>query len=302
MDDVILDQLPSLTDGLLVAAFAGWNDAGEAATSALQWLLHRRDNRRFAQLDPDEYYDFTAARPVISIDASGLRQLEWPANEWHVIDGTDGQAPLVVFIGVEPQLHWRRFSRTFVDLAQRVGVSKVVLLGAYIQDVPHTRPPRLTGASNDPEWQQRLLSAGVTRSHYQGPTGIVSVVQQAAAELQLPSASIWGVVPHYISAHPNPRVMHALLRALTQTIDIRLDLMSLDREAQTFEQRVDDALRNNPEALEMVRSLEREADGATETAAAEGESLLPDTENLLEELERFLRSRRQDENQGDKPS
>lgn len=294
MDELTLESPPQLQNAILVVAFSGWSDAGSVATSAGRWLLSQWSSRRFATLDPEEYYDFSSTRPEVTLDSRGLRHLAWPANEWFVLSGTPSDRPLVIFLGAEPQLRWRRFTTQLLDLAEQIGVTTVVGLGSLLQDVPHTRPTRLSGSSNDQRMRSRLLAAGVPASGYQGPTSILSVVQDFCRQRGGISASIWGAVPHYISANPNPRVMHAVLQALAQVLDLPLDLASLEQDARTFEERVNGALRANPQVSAMVRSLEEQIDLQTTPALpAAQESPLPSGADLVAELERFLRSRQQ---------
>ncbi|HEY8741638.1 MAG TPA: PAC2 family protein [Chloroflexota bacterium] len=294
MDELTLESPPQLQNAILVAAFSGWSDAGSVATSAGRWLLSQWSSRRFATLDPEEYYDFSSTRPEVTLDSRGLRHLAWPANEWFVLGGTPAERPLVIFLGAEPQLRWRRFTTLFLDLAEQIGVTTVVGLGSLLQDVPHTRPTRLSGSSNDRRMRSRLLAAGVPASGYQGPTSILSVVQDFCRQRGGISASIWGAVPHYISANPNPRVMHAVLQALANVLDLPLDLTSLEQDARTFEEKVNSALRANPQVGAMVRSLEEQIDLQTTPALpAAQESPLPSGADLVAELERFLRSRQQ---------
>ena len=297
MDELTLDDVPRLENAVLVAAFEGWNDAGDVASSATSWLTTHWDSRRFAWLDPEEFYDFTNpnARPQVSLDGRGLRRLTWPANEWFVVNGAPLERPLVVFHGVEPQLHWRRYTTHMLDLAAQVGVTTVVVLGAFLQDVPHTRPPKLSGTSNDKRLRERLRAIGVPPSSYEGPTGIVSVLQDACRQRGLTAASIWGAVPHYISAAPNPRVLHSVLRALNAIIGARFDLNTIEEEAHTFEEKVNAALQGNPEVAQHVRMLEQQIDQEVAPPTAGPESTLPSGADLVEELERFLRTRQRDQ-------
>ncbi len=296
MDELTVDNPPQLSDAVLVAAFGGWNDVGDVATASAQWLVERWKSRRFAWLDPEEFYDFTSTRPQVHLDNRGLRRLTWPGNDWYEITGSPMSRPLIVFVGSEPQLRWRHYTNLALDLADRVGVTTVVALGAYLYDVPHTRPPRLSGTSNDRRMRERLLRAGVPPSTYQGPTGIVSVLQDACRQRGRTAASIWGAVPHYISAAPNPRVVHAVLRALGSVLDLPLDLAVLEVEAQTFDGKVTSALESNPDVARHVRFLEQQVDAHDKPALpAKPEPSLPSGADLVEELERFLRSRQRNQ-------
>jgi proteasome assembly chaperone (PAC2) family protein len=294
MNELTLDDPPQLQNAILIAAFSGWSDAGAVATSATRWLLSQWTSRRFATLDPEEYYDFTSTRPEVTLDSRGVRRLAWPTNEWFVLSGTPIDLPLVLFMGAEPQLRWRRYTTLLLDLAEQIGVTTVVGLGSFLQDVPHTRPPKLSGSANDRRMRARLLAAGVPASGYQGPTSIITVLQAFCRQRGGTSASIWGAVPHYISAHPNPRMMHAVLAALAKVLDLPLDLAALEADARTFEEKVNGALRANPQVASMVRALEEQEDQhVTPALPAADESPLPSGADLVAELERFLRSRQQ---------
>lgn len=292
MDELTLDNPPQFQDAVLIAAFSGWSDAGIVATSAARWLLSQWSSRRFAWLDPEEYYDFTATRPEVTVDSRGVRRLAWPSNEWFAIAGAPLDRPILIFLGAEPQLRWRRYTTLLLDLAERTGVTTVIGLGSLLQDVAHTRPTKLSGSANDRRMRSQLLNAGVSVSTYQGPTSIITVLQDACRQRGAASASIWGAVPHYISAHPNPRVMHAVLQALSAVLDLPLDLAGLDHDAHTFEEKVNSALRTNPQVAAMVRTLEElEDQHSTPALPAAEESPLPSGADLVAELERFLRSR-----------
>lgn len=291
MDEWTIDNAPRFQNGVLVAAFSGWNDAGDVASSAARWLINAWQARRFATLDPEEFYDFTETRPQVALDSRGLRRLTWPSNELFEITGSPLERPFIVFRGAEPQLRWRRYTKGLLDIAEQIGVTSIIIFGAYLQDVPHTRPPKLSGSSNDKRLRDRLLKAAIAPSNYQGPTGIVSVLQDGCRQRGGSSVSIWGSVPHYISAHPNPRVMLAVLDAFGKVMDVPLDLRALESEAETFEERVNVALRDKPDVAALVRALEQQAD-MQEPQPSAPESPLPTGEDLVEELERFLRSRR----------
>jgi proteasome assembly chaperone (PAC2) family protein len=297
MDGLTVDNPPKLEDAVLIASFEGWNDAGDVASSTTRWLLDRWTARRFAWLDPEEFYDFTnqAARPQVSIDGRGVRRITWPENEWHQVDGAPMPRPLLLFRGVEPQMHWRRYTDAIMTVAEQAGVTSVVVVGAFLQDVPHTRPPKLSGTSNNKKLRDRLLNAGIRPSNYEGPTGIVSVLQDACRQRGLASASIWGAVPHYISAAPNPRVMLSVLKALVAVFDLKLELAEVEAEADSFEAKVNSALKANPEVAQHVRMLEQQADAPASEAPHGNDSPLPSGADLVEELERFLRSRQNDQ-------
>jgi proteasome assembly chaperone (PAC2) family protein len=292
-----LEAVPSLRSPVLIAAFLGWNDAAQAATTAVQHLISHYDAQKFADLDPEEFYDFTEARPRVSLDAEGQRHLTWPANEFYFAEVPHLAHDLVFFLGIEPHLKWRTYMDAFIAVARRCGVATVLMLGALVADVPHARPVHLTGSSHDAELRQRLRDLRVKPSRYEGPTGIVGALGDACRRAALPAASMWGNVPHYISATPNPKVTHALLARLSSLLGLDLDLSDLARASAQFDAQVTEAVRRTPTVASYVRELERRfnAEGEeTEPASSE----LPSAESLIQDLEQFLRRRRAAEDDG----
>jgi proteasome assembly chaperone (PAC2) family protein len=274
---------PELRAPLLLAAFAGWNDASQVATFSLATLLKVWSATRVAEIDPEEFFDFTDTRPTISLDATRQRSLHWPTNAFFAHQLGESGHDVVLLIGTEPQLKWRTFTQSVVHVAQLLDVTCLVTLGGLMADVPHTREPRLTGFTSSPELLPRLEKMGVEPSGYEGPTGIIGALHDAWQRTERPSISLWGNVPHYISAAPNPQIALALLERLGSLLGVALPLEPLQSEAATFRSRIDEALAENPEALDYVQQLERHFSEAPPEAAG-GE--------LIEELEEFLRRRR----------
>lgn len=282
-EDILhLRALPDLREPVIIAAFAGWNDASQAATFALTTLITQWKPQSFADIDPETFFDFTETRPLISLGPKGDRSLQWPSNVFFAHQVEEGERDVVLLVGTEPQLRWRAFCRAIVDVAERVDASCLVTLGGLLGDVPHTTEPRLTGFASAPRLLPQLQKLGVRMSSYEGPTGIVGALHDAWGDTGLPAISLWGNVPHYISASPNPIVALALLKRVSQLIGLTVSLSALELHATAFRKQIDEALEENPEAMEYVRQLEQQM-------AAER----PETEpELLEELEEFLRSRR----------
>ena len=226
MQPFIWDRRP---DGLrapaMVCAFQGWNDAGDAASSAVSFLASALEARRFARIDSEEFYDFQANRPASSFDEGNRREIVWPTVE--VFEAPAPRAPrdLVLVQGVEPSMRWRAFSSHLVDLAEALGVQVVVSLGALLGDVPHTRPVTMTGFASDPSLVERL---GMPTSSYEGPTGIVGVLHSACVDAGLPSASLWAGVPHYVAAAANPKAALALVRRVEGLIGVSVDVSELE--------------------------------------------------------------------------
>ncbi|MGA2454514.1 MAG: PAC2 family protein [Solirubrobacteraceae bacterium] len=285
MQPLIWDRRP---DGLrapaMVCAFQGWNDAGDAASSAVSFLASALDARRFAQIDSEEFYDFQANRPCIRFDENEAREIAWPTVE--IFEASAPRAPrdLVLVQGVEPSMRWRAFSAHIVDLAEALGVQLVVSLGALLGDVPHTRPVALSGHASDATLLERL---GIQASSYEGPTGIVGVLHTACAQAGLPSASLWASVPHYVAAAANPKAALALLRRVEVLIGVSVDVSELESSASDYERQVGMAVRSDPDIQAFVERLEQAADSEGQSTPED----LPSGDILASEFQRFLRQR-----------
>ena len=246
---------PELRSPMLVCAFAGWNDAASAATHGPRGgrCLARRRGRS-ARIDPEEFYDFQVNRPTIRLVEGQTREIDWPANTLLVGARPHRRArSRRCSSGVEPNLRWRTFADSIVSAAERLGVEMVVSLGALIADVAHTRPVPITGLASDPDLVERL---GLSRSSYEGPTGIVGVVHDACRRHGMTSASLWAAVPHYVAAVPNPKAALALLRRLEGLTGIAVEASELEDAAERFDEQVDRAVSANPEIEELVANLE----------------------------------------------
>ncbi len=288
MQPLIWDRRP---DGLrapaMVCAFQGWNDAGDAASSAVSFLASALDARRFARIDSEEFYDFQANRPTIRFDADERREISWPTVE--ISEACAPRAPrdLVLVQGVEPSMRWRAFTSHLVDLAEALGVQVVVTMGALLGDVPHTRPVAMTGHASDAALLERL---GIQSSSYEGPTGIVGVLHTACAQAGLPSASLWAAVPHYVAAASNPKAALALLRRIEVLIGVSVDVSELETSAADYERQVGMAVRSDPDIQAFVERLEQAADSEEQDVPDD----VPSGEILASEFQRFLRQRGRD--------
>jgi proteasome assembly chaperone (PAC2) family protein len=294
MDFIRIEHLPSLRSPTMIAAFAGWNDAAEVATGVVNHLVTTWSAQSFASIDPEEFYDFTQTRPQVRMVSPHERRIDWPANTFYAHADPRGKRDFVLLVGVEPQLRWRTFTTGILELAQQCGVTNLVCIGGLLAEVTHSRPPRVSGSGTTPELLARVRSIGIEGSRYEGPTGIVGVLQDAARRLRLPSASLWGQVPHYLSATPNPQVLLALLQRLDQLLELGLDLGPQELEARRFGVQVDAALTRDPDAASYVRRLEEQERQEDEQEAPEhgGGEGLPSGEVVVRELEDFLRRRR----------
>jgi len=267
-------------------AYGGWSDAAEAATTALSTLSTLWDARVFATIDPEEYFDFTQVRPRVFLTHDMKRGLEWPSSTFKFHRRPNAENDVVLFQSIEPQLRWRQYANGIMDFAERFEASAIIGLGALLADVPHTRAVQLTGYATDPQFQARLQQASVGLSQYQGPTGILGVLHDAAQQRKIPSMSLWASAPHYISAATNPTVALALLETLASTLDWSLDLGEFRQESKQFTAEVNQIIQANPEASAYVSRLEQSTEQGKPTNAP-----LPPNDILLHDLEEFLRNR-----------
>lgn len=268
-------DIPSLDEPVLVFAFEGWSDAGEAASTALGWLRERCASEPLAEIDSEEFYDFTATRPHVRLDDGITRSVEWPSVEltW----GTECGRDIVALTGQEPQLRWRTFARQVLDVADSLGVGFVMSFGALFTDVPHTADTNIIGNSTDPAIIDRFR---LQRSTYEGPTGILGVLHDTLGRAGLPSASLWAPVPAYVPGAPSPKAALALIRRATEILDVGLPTTDLEIASAAYERQVSDVVAEDDEMTEYVERLEQRY--AEERAT-------PSTENLVAEVERFLR-------------
>jgi proteasome assembly chaperone (PAC2) family protein len=272
---------PSLRRPVLVAAFRGWNDGGQGASLAAAFLARTWEAVRFADIDAEDFYDFQATRPQVSLVDGVTRQIDWPENAFFHAPIPGQQRDAVLMLGVEPNLRWRSFARLVVGLARELEVELVVTLGALLADVPHTRPAPVTGAATDPELIERL---GLQFSRYEGPTGIVGVLLDACRSAGLPSASLWAAVPHYVQLAPSPRAALALCTRLAELISADLDTSELEEASERYAEQVTEAVSADAETAAYVEELEQRVDELDE-------SELPSGESLAEQLSRYLRER-----------
>jgi proteasome assembly chaperone (PAC2) family protein len=281
-------------DGLrapaLVCAFKGWNDAGDAASSAVSFFGESLGARQFASIDPEDFYDFQAVRPQIKLTDGQARSIEWPEVKLYEVRVPRAPRDLVLLAGAEPSYRWRTFTGLIVELAEVIGVQLVVTLGALLADVPHTRPVSVTGFASEPSLVQRL---NLSQSSYEGPTGIIGVLHDACTRASMPSASLWAAVPHYISAAPNPKAALALIRKLEGLVGVAVDAGELEAASADYERQVNAAIQHDPDIQAFVEKLEAAASDE-ESEAFE----LPSGDSIARDLQRFLRQRGEDPPQG----
>ena len=279
-------------DGLrapaMICAFKGWNDAADAASSALTFVGASLGARRFATIDPEEFYDFQATRPRIRLTDGQTRELVWPVVELYEARVPRAPRDLILLSGSEPSFRWRTFSSVVVEVTEALGAQLVVTLGALLADVPHTRPVSVTGLASDPALIARL---GLTASSYEGPTGIVGVLHGAFQRAGVPSASLWAAVPHYIAATPNPKAALALVRKLEGLVGVAVDASDLESAVADYERQVNLAVQSDPDVQAFVERLEQAA-GSEESVDT---GPLPSGDTIARDLQRFLRQREDEE-------
>ena len=286
MDFLSVDHQPDRKLNTLVIAFSGWADAAEGATSAVKFLKRKLEARKFAEFDPEEFYDFTQTRPTTTRTRDGKRRIHWPANEFFHLDNPDSGDGVMVFTGVEPNLRWRSYSQAVARLAQESGVETVIHVGALLDAVPHTRPVKLSGTATRPDLSEFLEGREIRSSNYQGPTGISSSVMDACVKQGLGYSSIWGHTPHYLQAAPNYRVAYSLMQTLMRLLRLPLDLDELRSAGAKFDEEVARAVQADDQIGSYVEKLEGQYDESLATSS------ILDPEDLVRDVERFLRGER----------
>jgi proteasome assembly chaperone (PAC2) family protein len=281
-------ETPELREPVLITAFAGWADAGSAATTAVNYLIDRLHAVRLAEIDPDEFYDFTQLRPMVRYEGD-VRRIDWPQNAFFYHQTADRD--LMFFSGIEPHLRWKKYTAAFMEAIERFGASLVVSLGALNVDLPHTRPLRVTGTAPTPEMAERagLASRG---GRYEGPTGIGGVLSAMFRERDLPLASVWANVPYYVTASPNPTAALAILRSLTAMLEFEVPMRRMQRLSDAFDRQLNEAAMQDEKVREYVQTLEERYDQEVEEVRPRpGGSELPSSDVIVKDIEEFLRRR-----------
>src|SRR5438445_2925548 len=286
-DELRISSRPSLKRPLMIVAFRGWNDGGQGASLAGGYLAKTWDADRFAEVEPENFFDFQATRPHVSLVEGLTRRIDWPDNAFYhaSVPGLDRDA--VLLLGIEPNLRWRTFSELVVGLARELGVEMLITLGSLLADVPHTRPSPVTGAATDPKLMEEM---GLEPSRYEGPTGIVGVLHDTARRDKLPSVSLWAAVPHYVSLAPSPRAALALCQRLGELIGAPVDTAELEEAVEAYNEQVSEAVASDAETQAYVEELEQRSDVL--------EQHIPSGDSLAAELTRFLRERDEEKDDG----
>jgi len=273
----------------IIMAFSGWNDAAESATTAARYLTQLWPSRALASIDPEEFYHFGLSRPHVRFKPGSRheREIMWPATEFSLSQPPALDRDLIVAVAIEPHLKWRTYCAAVLELARHVEASLVLTLGALLAEVAHTQPVRVGGSSYDPELSARL---GLRPSRYEGPTGIVGVLNTLCREEGIPVASLWASVPHYVSGIENPKAALALVRRVLVLLNTEADLSDLSEAARQFEQNLNGIVAQNAKIVEYVSKLERKKPDDDEEAPPRDE--LPPSADLVAEIEQFLRQQR----------
>jgi proteasome assembly chaperone (PAC2) family protein len=297
-----VSELPALRNPVLLVAFSGWVDGGSVATRSLRFLIDSWGAKRFAELDPEPFYNFSRIRPQVHPAADGTRYLTWPETGLYAHVDPQLERDFVLLLGNEPNFKWRTFCEEILEVCRSVGITSALTLGGVLAEVPHTTQPQITVFTSDPDLRARFPDLGERRGGYQGPTGIIGVLADGLTRADVPVSTMRGAVPHYLAASPNPKVRRALLTRLSELYSLDLDLTRLEAAIQRFERRVSRSLRERPELAAYVKRLEERREDAVTTAETPAESAaseddpgrageLPSGEEIVRQLEDFFRQR-----------
>ncbi|MGH7305009.1 MAG: PAC2 family protein [Candidatus Rokuibacteriota bacterium] len=294
MDHVEFDREPPANLPTLVMAFGGWIDAGQAATGALRHLVGDLSATRLARIDPEQFFVFTQERPDVRMKGDEHREIQWPRSEFFAAPPADGRDGLLLFSGPEPHQRWRTYTKAFLDLAERCGVKRIVSLGALLAGAPHTRPVRVTARSTDPGWRSLVEAWGIyRRPTYEGPTGISTILLDAAEQRGISHLGLMGQAPHYLQNNENPAAIEALVTYVARLLHLKPDMSHFAEAIQEFRTQCDREVARNRASREHVQQLEQQYDAA----AGEEQQALPDgeldSEKLMQELQDFLRRQRE---------
>ncbi len=279
-----IEEVPGLRSPVLIAAFEGWNDAADAASSVIDHLLKVWNARVVAAIDPEEFYDFQMNRPVVGTNDDGMRRITWPSTQLAIASPPGALRDVILLRGIEPNMRWRQFCAELLAGAEELGAELVVTVGALLADTPHTRPIPLTGTATEPDLADRLK---LEQSNYEGPTGIVGVFQDACTQLDIPAVSFWAAVPHYVAQPPCPKATLALVGQIEDLLEVSIPLGDLPEESRAWERGVDELAEEDEEVGDYVRALEETRDTA-ELPEASGEA-------IAREFERYLKRRDTDD-------
>jgi len=295
---------PILRDPIALVAFGGWNDAAEAATTAIKFLIERWKPIKIAEIDSEDFFVFTETRPTVKYVDGIQRTIVWPTNQFFAYIATEFNRDVILFTGVEPQLKWKSFSSSFLEVCKRFNVSEVVFLGALLADVPHSIEVPISGTSSNSDVMERLHEMDVHSSRYEGPTGMMGVLQDGFRRIQVPAATLWAAAPHYLAATPNIKVTSALLTYVNTYLSFGLDLSDIQSDAIHFEEQITTLVERDPEASAYVRKLveqlAQDTNGEDDDDEDDKSGLdatittgpLPSADTLIRDVEELLRQER----------
>jgi proteasome assembly chaperone (PAC2) family protein len=275
-------EQPQLVDPVMVAAFEGWNDAGDAASTAVEHLQLTWDATPLVDVDPDDYYDFQVTRPTVRMVDGVTRRVEWPTTRLSTCRPPGSSRDIVLVHGIEPNMRWRKFCAELLDHIERLGVTTVVTLGSMLADTPHTRPVPVTGTAYDAASATKF---GLENSRYQGPTGIIGVLQDVCVQAGIPAITLWAAVPHYVSQPPSPKATLALLHRVEEVLDVEVPLGALPEQAEEWQRTVSEMAEEDEDVSNYVRALEERGDADMTLNETSGDV-------IAAEFERYLRRRR----------
>src|SRR5438093_5708261 len=302
---------PELRDPVVIAALGGWNDAADAATTAIKFLIDRWKPTKIAEIDIEDFFVFTETRPTIRYVDGIQRAIIWPSSQFLACQTPYLSHDIILYLGAEPQLKWKTFSKTFLEVSKHFKVSEVVLLGALLAYIPHSISVPITGTSSNVDLKERLHEMDIHNSRYEGPTGMIGVLQDAFRRAAIPAASLWAAAPHYLAATPNIKVTSALLTYLNTFLSLGLDLRDIQADAIRFEEQISTLVARDPEASAYVRKLEEQISEAVHSDDDEdeeedsffnadrstGTGPLPSAESLIRGVEELLRKQRENDQQ-----
>ena len=296
-----------LRNPVLIAAHAGWNDAADAATTAIKFLIDRWKPTKIAEIDIEDFFVFTETRPTIKYVDSVQRTIIWPSSQFLAYQAPDLSHDIILYLGAEPQLKWKTFSKIFLDVSKHFKVSELVLLGALLADIPHSIAVPISGTASNIDLKERLNEMDIHNSRYEGPTGMIGVLQDTFRRAAIPATSLWAAAPHYLAATPNIKVTSALLTYLNTFMSFGLDLSDIQADAIRFEEQITSLVARDPEASAYVRKLEEQISGNMSSEDEEDDEddtvfnpdratstgPLPSAESLIRGVEELLRKQRE---------
>lgn len=297
---------PELRNPIMIVAFAGWNDAAESATTAVKFLIDKWKPTKFAEIDSEDFFVFTEARPTVKLVDGLQRTVVWPTNQFFAYTSPDRTRDVILFLGVEPQLKWKTFSQTFLEVCRHFNVSEAVFLGALLAEVPHSVAVPISGTSTTTDVMERLREMEIRNSRYEGPTGMIGVLQDVCRQNDIAAASFWAAAPHYLAATPNIKVTAALLTYMNTFLSFGLDLSDIQSDAMRFEEQISSLVARDSEASAYVRRLEEQIDDRDDDDDDDddenpdvivGTGPLPSADSLIRGVEELLRKERENGSQ-----